>query len=82
MTEWDAKMYDSAGNEMVLKPGHVWVFGNNTCAQVRIENAEWLIPIQLIYNPPEEKPSVALKRKLEHVKGLVAEYGCDRSVNL
>lgn len=36
--KWTAKLYDGAGNEIELKPGHVMVMGKESFCQVPIDD--------------------------------------------
>jgi hypothetical protein len=52
-----ATLYDSEGNEIELKPGHVIVMGKESCAQVPMEEYS----AKFIYKPPDGGTSVELQ---------------------
>lgn len=45
-----ATLYDSEGNEIELKPGHVMVMGKESCVQVPVDQYQ----AKMIYRPPSD----------------------------
>lgn len=52
---FEAKLYDRAGNEVDVKPGHSLVIGKNCMAQIP-DNPESNLKVgQLVYRVPDEQ---------------------------
>lgn len=60
--KFTAKMYDSAGNEVEVKPGHAVVMGQHVMIQVPIDQYE----AEMIYKPATD---------CERAQKLMAEWG-------
>lgn len=68
MNGWTAKLFDSEGNEIKIKPGHAVVIGTNgSFTQVEVPQYE----AKLVYRDPETGTQTEL----------FSEYGCTKPID-
>ena len=71
-------LYDSAGNEIQLKPGHAIVCGKESCQQVPIDEYE----AKFVYRPPDGSNEVNMTAEWGSIWNVVFPTSYCKSVRL